>query len=80
MFKMNFSQSSATSEMPYCDELVEPSGDRMAAVSVLMTGGVGIGDDVENMDLDVVRRTCREDGRILSVDAPAKAAPIQVRK
>ncbi len=73
-------QDLANETMPYCDELVEPNPDRMAAVSVLMTGGVGIGDDVENMDVDVIHRTCREDGRILSVDAPAKAAPIQILK
>lgn len=64
--------------MPYCAELTEPNPDLQAAVSVIMAAGVGFSDDVDNVDVDVISRTCREDGRILTVDLPARAAPVQI--
>ena len=65
--------------MPYCDEYIEPNPDLQAAVSTLSGGGVGFGDRIENVDVGVIMRTCREDdGRILTTDSPAVAAPVQI--
>jgi len=63
---------------PPCQEFIEPSPDRQAIVSVISMGGVGIGDDVSNVDEEIVRKMVRPDGRIVSVDEPAKAAPLQI--
>lgn len=51
---------------------------RQAVVSLISRGGVGPGDRIDNVDYDVVMRTCRQDGRLLVPDKPALAAPIQM--
>ena len=65
--------------LPYCPELQEPNGERQMVASVLSTAGVGLGDAVEYIVKEYVDRAVREeDGRIITVDRPARAAPIQV--
>lgn len=49
-----------------------------AAVSTLSLGGVGFGDRMDAIDTSVLAKTCREDGKILTVDEPAQAAPLQL--
>lgn len=71
-------QALVNSSMPYCEELIEPNPSLQAVVSTLSLAGVAFGDEVNNVDKNVLARTMREDGRILTVDYPARAAPIQI--
>ena len=41
---------------------------------------MGPGDGVDFLNEDVIMATCRQDGRLLVPDVPAKAAPIQMLK
>ncbi|TRY70847.1 hypothetical protein TCAL_01214 [Tigriopus californicus] len=71
-------QSMVNATFPYCPELVEPNPELQAAVSTLSLGGVGFGDRMDAIDESVLAKTCREDGKILTVDEPALAAPVQL--
>lgn len=41
-------------------------------------GGVGFGDALENINVEVVKSTCRSDGRLLQISQPLIISPLQL--
>ena len=56
-----------------CSRKYEPNPSLQAAVATLSTGPVAVGDKPENLDADVILRSCRGDGLILSPSKPLTA-------
>ena len=50
-----------------------------ATVALLSGGGVGFGDKLEMIDEQLIRSTCRADGRLLKISKPLGATPLQLR-
>ena len=67
-------------EFPLCEEYIEPNPELQAVVSLFSGGGVGIGDNLDYMNDDLVRSTCRSDGLILGIDNPLVVSPIQLKR
>lgn len=61
-------------ERDYCDnkcpEGKEENPNLQAAVSTLTAGPLGVGDRAGNMDIDLIRKSCRSDGRLLHPSKP----------
>ena len=68
------------SSLPDCEEYVEDNPKLQAAVSLFSGGGVGIGDNLEYLDDELVKQTCREDGRILGIENPMMVSPLQLQR
>ncbi|KAF2355654.1 Kringle, partial [Trinorchestia longiramus] len=56
-----------------CPEAVEDSPYLQSAVATLSKGPVGIGDKMENINRDLVMRSCRSDGLLLQFSKPLTA-------
>ena len=48
-------------------------------MALLSGGGVGFGDKLEMIDEQLIRSTCRADGRLLKISKPLGATPLQLR-
>lgn len=61
-------------ERDYCDnkcpEAKEENSNLQAAVSTLTAGPFGVGDRAENLNIDLIRKSCRSDGRLLHPSKP----------
>ena len=68
------------SSLPDCEEYVEDNPKLQAAVSLFSGGGVGIGDNLEYLNDELVKQTCREDGRILGIENPMMVSPLQLQR
>ena len=45
---------------------------------LIIRGGVGIGDKMNNIDRELTMKSCRKDGKIIRPDKSIRAAPVQV--
>ncbi|XP_018013865.1 uncharacterized protein LOC108670886 [Hyalella azteca] len=65
------------SAMDFCDnkclEAIEYNPALQSAVSTLSAGPVGFGDKMENINRDLVLKSCRPDGKLLQPDKPLTA-------
>ena len=66
-------------DLPPCVEYIETNPELQAIVSVFSGGGVGIGDNLDFMNDDLVRSTCRSDVKILSIEQPLVVTPLQIQ-
>ncbi|XP_018013866.1 uncharacterized protein LOC108670887, partial [Hyalella azteca] len=56
-----------------CPEALEYNPALQSAVSTLSAGPVGFGDKMENINRDLVLKSCRSDGKLLQPDKPLTA-------
>ena len=66
--------------LPECKEYLEDNPELQAAVSLFSGGGVGVGDNLEFLDDDLVKSTCRDDGRLLDIGNPLMVSPLQLQR
>lgn len=61
-------------ERDYCDnkcpEATEPNPALQAAVSTLSAGPLGVGDKAEELNVDLIMKSCNADGRLLHPSKP----------
>jgi len=67
-------------DLPACEEYVEDNPELQASVSLFSGGGVGVGDNLEYLDDDLVKSTCRADGRLLEIGYPLMVSPLQLQR
>ena len=58
----------------------EPNPELHVVVSALTGGGVGPGDRLGNLDVDLLMRTCMNDGTLLKPTSPITATRAQLLK
>lgn len=56
-----------------CEKRTEPNPNLQAAIATLSTGPVAVGDKPENLQTDLIQKSCRADGLILSPSKPLTA-------
>ena len=66
--------------LPSCEEYVEENPELQAAVSLFSGGGVGVGDSLEYLNDDLVKSTCRADGKLLDIGNPLMVSPLQLKR
>ena len=67
-------------KLPPCEEYIEPNPELQTLVSLFSGGGVGIGDNLNYMDENLVKSTCRSDGLLLSIEYTLIVSPIQLQR